>query len=383
MTRQAVLPESRAAIADRRPIGREAAAARKASGIGWFIEEPLLARLAALYELHIGPLDRLLTGLEGAPDRKDLLAIDPVRAAAPKLRHARALMVSDLAKLLNRNDGRDAFGPRDWRVLIYVVLGAGTLRYALSRLGECLEAMNGRLGHMSLRLEGPLAFVRIDSARAEPSILGCAVDLYGIARMHGLFGTLIDRPIPITELALDCPSDLFAELRLPDMPPEFRLGAGWTGFAFPSTYLDYPLLCSEERISDWTRHSFMGTPSRAWSDANLSDRIRSMILSSLRDHGRLPSLPEVAGHFTVSPATIRRRLAADGASFREMRDSCRREIALRLLQQDELSIEVIAERLDYCDSDAFRSAFKVWMGLSPTEYRRSRENGAARRPDIV
>ena len=358
--------------ADVSPASRGRAAGGKPGegGIAWSIEEPLLARLAALYEEHIGSLELLLAGIDGAPPRRDLLTADPLRVPLPKLRHARALMVTELARHLARSDNREVFGARDWRVLIYVVLGAGPLRYALMRLSECFESMNGRLGSIALDVDGTRAVIRMESHRAAPSALGCAIDLYGVARMHGLFGTLIDRPIPMAALALDYEPHIYDMLRLPQMPDAFHLGQGWTGFVFPAAYLDFPLICTEERLTDWTRHSFMGTPVSSSSGADLVERVRRMILSSLRDRRRLPLLAEAAAHFGMSPATMRRKLSGSGASFREMRDSCRREVALRLLQRDDVSIESIAEQLDFCDSDAFRSAFKTWIGTSPTAFRR-------------
>lgn len=345
--------------------------ASKPSGLAWFIEGPLSAKLAALYEQHVGSLDALLGAGDDLRIREEILAGVRPRPHGEAFDHVRARLTSRLAAHLNRLDGRDEIGRFDWRIFIYAVGSAATLRYALRRAEECLEALDGRLGTMSLRVEDNQAYVAMNSLRAQATVPGCAVDLYGVARIHGLFGMLIDGHLPITALGLDYDEPVFAALSLPDMPSVLRLGKGWTGFAFPAAYLDYPIVCSEERLEDWTRHSFMANSAQTWLDERLPERVRNMVLASLRKQNRVPAFAEVAAHFGLSGATIRRRLARDNVSFREIKDSCRLELALALLRQEKLSIEVIAEKLDFCDSDAFRMAFRSWVGTSPTGYRDS------------
>ena len=73
---------------------------------------------------------------------------------------------------------------------------------------------------------------------------------------------------------------------------------------------------------------------------------------------------------TVRSSARSARLTDEGASYREIKDSCRRELGLDLLRRSSLPIEEIAVRLDFCDSDAFRRAFHDWLGMPPTRYRR-------------
>jgi AraC-like DNA-binding protein len=48
-------------------------------------------------------------------------------------------------------------------------------------------------------------------------------------------------------------------------------------------------------------------------------------------------------------------------------------MAIDMLTNSRLSIEDIAGRLDLCDSDALRRAFRAWTGMAPTEFRRTLE----------
>ncbi|MGE8496810.1 MAG: helix-turn-helix domain-containing protein, partial [Pseudomonas sp.] len=52
-------------------------------------------------------------------------------------------------------------------------------------------------------------------------------------------------------------------------------------------------------------------------------------------------------------------------------DEVRQAIAEELLEIDSLTLEDIAERLDYGEVSNFIHAFKRWKGLTPGQYRNS------------
>jgi AraC-like DNA-binding protein len=67
---------------------------------------------------------------------------------------------------------------------------------------------------------------------------------------------------------------------------------------------------------------------------------------------------------------LRRRLAAEGTSHRELLDRVRAELALRALDEGELSIGEVAFLVGYSDTSAFHKAFRRWTGHSPRDHRR-------------
>lgn len=81
-------------------------------------------------------------------------------------------------------------------------------------------------------------------------------------------------------------------------------------------------------------------------------------------------LDEVARRLATSPRTLKRRLAEEGTTFSEVLDELRRERALALVREPELSLDVIAERLGYSDVANFSRAFRRWTGVAPGAYRR-------------
>lgn len=87
--------------------------------------------------------------------------------------------------------------------------------------------------------------------------------------------------------------------------------------------------------------------------------------------GGFRSLDEVATLMHVSPRTLKRRLAAEGAVFSDLLDEQRRERAIVLLRSPDLSIESIAERVGYSDVANFTRAFRRWTGSTPAAFRRA------------
>jgi AraC-like DNA-binding protein len=100
-------------------------------------------------------------------------------------------------------------------------------------------------------------------------------------------------------------------------------------------------------------------------DASLPSRIRSMLAQA---DGTIP-LEDVAKELRMSPRTIKRKLADRGTTFSEIRDDLRRQRALLLLDNRELSIGDVAARLGYSELPNFTRAFRKWTGKTPLAYR--------------
>jgi AraC-like DNA-binding protein len=84
-----------------------------------------------------------------------------------------------------------------------------------------------------------------------------------------------------------------------------------------------------------------------------------------------PSLANLAGLTSTSERTLRRRLHAEGTSFRAIAAATQADDAAELVGDKSLSITAIAERLGYADLSTFSQAFKRWHGVSPAVFRRT------------
>ena len=86
----------------------------------------------------------------------------------------------------------------------------------------------------------------------------------------------------------------------------------------------------------------------------------------------MPSLEAVSATLALTPQTLRRRLRDEGHGFQEIKDELRRDAAIALLAQPELTLLDIAMRVGFSDASTFHRAFKAWTGLAPGAYRQER-----------
>ena len=89
-----------------------------------------------------------------------------------------------------------------------------------------------------------------------------------------------------------------------------------------------------------------------------------------RDLAHLPELRDVAAVLALHPQTLRRRLAAEGTTFKQIKSDIRRDTALHFLGKRTLSVEEVAHRSGFSEASAFIRAFKGWTGLTPYSYRK-------------
>lgn len=78
----------------------------------------------------------------------------------------------------------------------------------------------------------------------------------------------------------------------------------------------------------------------------------------------------VALRLGCSVATLRRRLVAEGSSFRDIRAGVHDHVAKQWLQDRRISSAAIAERLGYADVFSFQRSFARLNGITPAVFRR-------------
>ncbi|GLB65217.1 transcriptional regulator [Dietzia sp. NCCP-2495] len=105
-------------------------------------------------------------------------------------------------------------------------------------------------------------------------------------------------------------------------------------------------------------------------DARLSRvGVAGQVRSRLRhERGDWPSMADVAADLHVDERTLRRRLTAEGTSFRRLVDEVRHGRALELLAQG-AAVSEVARELGYSETATFSRSFTRWEGVSPSRLR--------------
>ena len=82
-----------------------------------------------------------------------------------------------------------------------------------------------------------------------------------------------------------------------------------------------------------------------------------------------PGIDEVARRLNMSSRTLRRRLTDKDASYQQILQDVRSQIAIAYLRDTHMTVEDIAGRVGFTDSANFRHAFKRWTGQPPSHFR--------------
>lgn len=87
----------------------------------------------------------------------------------------------------------------------------------------------------------------------------------------------------------------------------------------------------------------------------------------------MASVDRVAQVLALSTRGLRRKLDAEGTSFRQIVEEERRQLAEQLLANSQMTLDEMAVHLGYSDTASFTRAFRRWLGVSPGEYRKQRQ----------
>jgi AraC-like DNA-binding protein len=112
--------------------------------------------------------------------------------------------------------------------------------------------------------------------------------------------------------------------------------------------------------------SFAGS---ACDGDDVVDGVRREITLAVTGRRRLPDVVTAAARFGLSERALRRRLTAQGTSFRALTDEVLAPLAKRYLRDSTLSVADVAERVGYSEPASFVRAFRRWTGTTPDAFR--------------
>lgn len=175
-------------------------------------------------------------------------------------------------------------------------------------------------------------------------------------------------------------ADLVQPKRLELRGPRTNRAAYAAHFGCPATFeesenaivfaradLDRPFVTYNAELAAALAPQLEAELAQARSSAALGDRVKGILKRQLA--GRRPEIGEVARELRLSARTLQRRLAEDGASFQQLIQEARRELARHYLLHSTLELNETAYLLGYEDAHSFFRAFHDWEGSPPGEWR--------------
>lgn len=138
---------------------------------------------------------------------------------------------------------------------------------------------------------------------------------------------------------------------------------------FSADILDRPLPQSDPETSLYFRQQCHMLIAKLSSQSHFIDDLRMLILAR---PGYFPDIDSLAEKLHMSTRTLRRRLKAEGSSYRQLLEEIRFELAREYLKETELPLDEISFLLGYTEPGTFSHAFRRWSGQPPSVYRKNR-----------
>ncbi|MGG2460778.1 AraC family transcriptional regulator [Streptomyces sp. RGM 3693] len=188
---------------------------------------------------------------------------------------------------------------------------------------------------------------------------------------HRLAGWLIGRRIPLRWARFAHPAPAYADEYRELFGCPVRFGAQHTAAGWDARWLTAPVVRDQPALAALLYRAPADLLGRRDYGTTVAEQVRRSLVQALRSPApaRLPDAVEVAARLAVSPATLRRRLRAEGTSYQRLKDAVRRDVALAALAAGPEPIAALAARIGFSEDAAFHRAFRRWTGTTPGAYR--------------
>lgn len=146
-----------------------------------------------------------------------------------------------------------------------------------------------------------------------------------------------------------------------------RLDARQNTIVFAKADLERPFLTHNADLFATVAPQLETELKQALASRVVGEQVKGILKPLLA--GRRPGIVDVARELGTSPRTLQRRLAEDGATFQQVLQEARRELARHYLLHSSLELNETAYLLGYEDAHSFFRAFHEWEGSPPGEWR--------------
>jgi len=230
-----------------------------------------------------------------------------------------------------------------------------------------LAFLNLMLGdfHASLIRQDDLAQIVLREGSAAPRRAFAYFTYWMI--VHGAACWLAGRRLPILAVEARCPQPSFCDDYQVMFTENLRFDAAQTRLILAVDGLDAPVRRTAAELRRFLAQAPANILVKYRDPHSLARQLRHLLRD--RPAETWPPLEALAVQLGQSVSTLRRRLAAEGQNYQALKDSVRKEQAMRWLADAERPFSDIAERLGFADSSSFYKAFRKWTGASPGQYR--------------
>jgi AraC-like DNA-binding protein len=267
--------------------------------------------------------------------------------------------VPGLALEIGRRIHMGAVGP-----LVFALSSCETMGAAIA-MGVRYRALVFPLTNIFFEKNGDGLFsLVLDDEAIAPPLRAFVAERDAVAMVNQLWEIFGD--IPLRRMCFRAPEPGHADALAGffGLRPQFSCGRNFG--AVDQAWLDQPMLQADAHAEAYWRTQLDALLARRWSQAGLAGKVRAILR---RDLQRAADMERVAEELCMTSRNLRRLLADEGVSFREILDDVRQTLAEDLLLSARFTVDQVADRLGYDRTASFREAFKRWKKVPPSQWR--------------
>ncbi len=267
----------------------------------------------------------------------------------------------------------ERFELRDAGLVGYLMLHSPTLGEALSRLKRFFQILDESLP----------GTVQADGDRVEYALDPLPEQLGWMERAADYdLGAVLSAVRELTGVDIE-PLEVHLHYRKPDRDLKrlhdlFRAPIHYDQaklkLVFSRRSLDLPVAGAEAELGRYLESQAETVLGNLAPEGSMAERAERALWAGMKEG--LLALEDVASTLAVSPRTLQRRLREEGLSFVEVRDAFREQMALTLLEGQDLAVYEVAFLLGYSEPSSFYRAFRRWVGTTPQEFRAEAHAGS-------
>jgi AraC-like DNA-binding protein len=296
-------------------------------------------------------------------------ALNQKSARIPFYQHATLLELAATAsgnKCFGLDLAANAIDPRDAGLLVYAGLSSRTFGQTLKVLERYLHVLN-EAADVKTEVSGDLASVEFDISEPKARSLRQATE-FAVVNLVRSLRFLTGTHLRPTEVR-------FAHSRSSEISRferffgcSVRFDARHHIVTFSRRQLALPIATADDRLHEiLTSYCDEVLAQREEKSPHLRHQVERIAMRLL-SRGEA-NVRNVAQELGMSVRTFARRMKDTSATFAEILDQLRSDLAQKYLSDADLTLSQIAFLLGYSEVSAFSHAFKRWTGVSPGEWR--------------
>lgn len=157
------------------------------------------------------------------------------------------------------------------------------------------------------------------------------------------------------------------------LPCHCRFNQDENSIVFESSALSLPIKQKERELKEFLKNSPADLLSKPMFHSTFTTQVMNYmggIENRIENKTEgMPLIEDVARYFNMSSRNLRRRLKEENSAYQGIKDSLRKDHAMKLLNNNDLAINQVAREVGFNEPAGFTRAFKQWTGQTPKQYR--------------